>query len=71
MARRSLRSVRQRALGALAQSVELQALRSTAVEDLAETVLAAGDAGAAVALLRPHLVKNPLDERPVGLIMRA
>ncbi len=56
---------------AIGRSVELRALRSTAIEELAEELLGCGEPGAAIALLRPHLVEHVLDERPVALLMRA
>lgn len=56
---------------ALARSVELRTLYSTAVEDLAEELLSSGDPGGAIAVLRPHLVEHTLEERPVALLMRA
>ena len=56
---------------ALAQSVELKSLRSSATEDLADTLLSLDDPAGAIAVLRPHIVAHPLDERPVALLMRA
>ena len=56
---------------ALARSVELRTLKSQVVEDLAETLLGVDDPTAATALLRPHVINHEIDERPVGLLMRA
>ena len=56
---------------ALAQSVELRSLRASATEDLADALLALEDHAGAIAVLRPHTTRNPLDERPVALLMRA
>ncbi len=56
---------------ALARSVELRTLYSTAIEDLAEELVSSGDPGGAIAVLRPHLVEHTLEERPVAVLMRA
>ena len=50
---------------------QLEALRVVATEDLAETLIEMGDAGAAVALLEPHVLTHTHRERPVALLMRA
>ena len=55
----------------IARSVELRALRSTAIEELAQDLLAFDDPAGAIAILRPHLVAHTLDERPVALLMSA
>jgi predicted ATPase/class 3 adenylate cyclase len=49
----------------------LDTQRVVAVEDLAESLIAAGDAAHAIELLEPHVRAHPYRERPVALVVTA
>lgn len=56
---------------AVADAVRLAELRASAVEDLAEALIASHRAAEAVVVLEPHVIEHPFRDRPRGLVMRA
>ena len=56
---------------AVADAVRLAELRASAVEDLADALIADHRAAEAVAVLEPHVIEHPFRDRPRGLMMRA
>ena len=56
---------------AIGDAVRLGEIRATAVEDLADALIAGGRVDEAIARLEPHLIEHPYRDRPRGLMMRA
>jgi DNA-binding SARP family transcriptional activator len=56
---------------AVADAARLAELRASAVEDLADALIAGHRAAEAVVVLEPHIIEHPLRDRPRGLMMRA
>ena len=56
---------------AVADAARLAELRASAVEDLADALIAGHRAAEAVVVLEPHVIEHPFRDRPRGLVMRA
>ena len=56
---------------AIGDALRLGEIRATAVEDLADALIANGQADEAIARLEPHLIEHPYRDRARGLMIRA